>query len=40
MILFYGIYIPEIALSNPAYMSKEPSLLFLRGEAGRIAKTS
>ena len=29
----YRIYIPEPALSNPAYMSKEPSSLFLRGEA-------
>lgn len=40
MRLFYAIYIPETALSNPAYMSNEPSSLFLSGEAAKIAKTS
>ena len=43
-VVCYRIYIPEPALSNPAYMSKEPSSLFLRGEAGekknqRLVKT-
>lgn len=34
-VFHYRIYIPETALSNPAYMSKEPSSLFLRGEAAK-----
>ena len=42
-VFYYRIYIPETALSNPAYMSKEPSSLFLRGEAAkknqRLVKT-
>lgn len=39
-LFYYRIYIPETALSKPAYMSKEPSSLFLRGEAARKLKTS
>ena len=38
-VVCYRIYIPEPALSNPAYMSKEPSSLFLRGEAGEKKKS-
>ena len=38
MRLFYEIYIPETALSNPAYISNEPSSLFLRGEAAKNSK--